>query len=308
MWVLPNDDGVDELHFTVGDLNYSMTAKAEPVTFADGGYVFSHIDPPDEYYLADGRIMSYNNGQWFATSGSGDVMEWSSGWIYRNASGVLYTHDSPNPIYPPDTGWRDQEGRQVNLFIGSDLFYNAYESAGAELFYDPDKYSYIARNKSDHNEYYFNDQNEPEGDYELYGDASKTMVISGGTAHQLARFDALGYSTTYQDYMEQDFESVFETTSMIQTTGVLERDVVRAVRIVLYLVESKGGDVSPDGGVSWYPIPYDDDELFTGHKSVRVNSGNTEYLRVMVRATGSDPMEVTGIAVDVEHKTTRSQK
>ncbi len=85
---------------------------------------------------------------------------------------------------------------------------------------------------------------------------------------------------------------------------MLERNVVTCGRMLVYLVESQGGEVSVDGGESWVDIPYDDDDLYTGHKEIRVKSGNTEELRVMVRTTGDDPFELTSVAVDVEQQST----
>ena len=110
------------------------------------------------------------------------------------------------------------------------------------------------------------------------------------------------------DLFDESYESIVEFTSLIQGQGVLEADQVRVNQMHVYLVNSYGGEVSVDGGESWVPIHYDDENLYTGMKSLSVDSGITDDLRVLIRTTDNDPFEITGVSVDVEPQTTSTSR
>lgn len=69
----------------------------------------------------------------------------------------------------------------------------------------------------------------------------------------------------------------------------------------LYLLESRGGQVSVDGGKKWIDITYPDpNEAFTGRVRIRIPSMTTEDPDVQVRTTGPFAFTLLALAVTIE--------
>jgi len=79
----------------------------------------------------------------------------------------------------------------------------------------------------------------------------------------------------------------------------------RSARVILYVTESNGGEVSIDGGNTWTALDYskltaDANGLYTGFVEVRKQSGWEDFISPKVRTTGTDPLNVSAIKMPIE--------
>ena len=313
-WILPDDDGIDELYMSVQRDGISIHASGncspdltglmvvgsgfDPITISGSDDVSVNGDSP---YDADSPISG--NRRWDVPT-IRNVNISGSKWYITSSSGEFWEHaESPVGDFPPKTDW------PVGGFLGKSAPYleygHAYDAISGVSFIDKslDGSMYYLYDSVTRIPYF--ESATLLGEYlPISSTGEGSVTLSELTNHVIRLNPSADGAGEYTDLFDEPIESVVEFTSLIQGAGLLERNVVTCGRMLVYLVESQGGEVSVDGGESWVDIPYDDDDLYTGHKEIRVKSGNTEELRVMVRTTGDDPFELTSVAVDVEQQST----
>lgn len=96
------------------------------------------------------------------------------------------------------------------------------------------------------------------------------------------------------------YQSVMEPTAFVVPSeqGRGTGATTRTDEVDLYLLASRGGEVSVDGGESWEPLAGVEADV-TGEVTVRQNSGYTREARLIVRTADIWPLHVAAVGVRV---------
>jgi hypothetical protein len=142
--------------------------------------------------------------------------------------------------------------------------------------------------------------------------------VSGSGATGSVEVQALNYHIEKLDYTESEYTdnlggaveeeilSQWEPTPLSRGPKFLDgNQKFRSARVILYVTESNGGEVSIDGGNTWTDIDYskltaDSNGLYTGFVEIRQQSGWEDYISPIVRTTGTDPLNISAIKMPVE--------
>jgi hypothetical protein len=112
-------------------------------------------------------------------------------------------------------------------------------------------------------------------------------------------------ATTYLDDGTVPFYSTVKPTYFVQDNGFIEDRKFSMKRIMVYLKESQGGEVSADDGTNYRDIPYGGSSaLFTGKKQITVNSGFTETAEIIVRTNGQKAFNILAIGAEITQQST----
>lgn len=114
-----------------------------------------------------------------------------------------------------------------------------------------------------------------------------------------------GYQDKYTgvEGVHNPVQFLLEPTLITQDGETLNgSDVWKFASVDVFLIQSQGGEISIDGGETWWPIPYEDGELFTGRKRVELNAFMQKDPRLQIRCNDDNnkPFEISAFSVVAE--------
>jgi hypothetical protein len=339
-WIIPNDQGIDEVYFVdnrLGQIFYASEAgigitlvptayRIRPTDTVQTAVVTGAGSGPygsmDDTYTRDGQLNSRDKLRFpypaeligpdphYRFEYGNSIEEPTDEWIIRTEVGNrqrYYTGPYPDLAIPPRTGWDNGTTAvafdPILIFSDSptgtyDHYVDLYE-LGTYAIYDATTHLALYESPT------------LEGEYTpVAGSGMIGTVTIQELAFSIEKLECCGGEAGgFQDAVleETTFTSLVELSTITQTKGRLSSRKQRIVRVIVNLIDSQGGEISVDGGITWLPIIYDDAELFTGAKEVRVNSGNVEDPRVMIKCEGVDPFELISVEVDIDEQGTEAR-
>lgn len=310
-WIIPNDEGIDEVYFIDQRDDIAVIARSSDAVPDVGGiFVVSGTMEPPEVSVLDAGTSIYNGGYTRQTQGfweNGDfvnIQRQATQWEMRDGAFLGYLNNNLTTI-PPKGEWSVASGAYPVAFVEYEIFENgnyglAQLANGTWVIFDATTYQYLFENLTD----------EKVGVYTPVSGSGATGTVEIIEVHfqiEKLKYVAPTVSAQNRDLNEIEYTSLVELSTITQTKGRLASRKQRVVRIILNLIDSHGGEVSADGGATWQPIQYDSTDLFTGEKEVRVNSGNTEAPRIMIRVSGIDPFHLISVEADVDEQGTEAR-
>lgn len=332
--VVPDANGIDEIYAIVERTDTVLNATGTNSPDVTGAYSsdltgdFTSVSVSNHPVLPDGSVLP----QSIVRDGKPSVERFDSPTFYRvrweasNSRWELITETSGLPsvisynpdsgYYPPETGWIDVSTGEASAFT---LQQEAFEHSSGDylvaLGSDTDDWFILDLtykvDGADYDVLFDGDDAGVEGDYSpsIFTEQSPTGSVNIASLNfHIEKFD---YSeTTHTDNLngpsEEIITSQWEPTPFSRGPKFLDgNQKFRSARVILYVTESNGGEVSIDGGNTYELLDYskltaDANGLFTGFVEVRKQSSWADFISPKIRTTGTAPLNVSAIKMPID--------
>lgn len=312
---IPDENGIDEIYAvvkregTVLSISDPAGTATPNVTGVYSGGSFGMVTISGTGTDSD-RILRYS-GIWNGKPNYADdnldydlYYEGGGYWVY---STLDWTWEIQSESETPPNGIWTARNDPGGLYQSATIIFDAPAEGTGYLFtYDGDDLVYMI--VDDSGVEYFESSTGIGTFNPVAGSGATGSVEVGSINYHIEKLDyaETEHTDSLNGAIPQPLTSIFEPTPLSRGPNFLEGNKkFKTARGFIYVVESNGGEISVDGGASWETLDYsrltaDADGLYTGKIEFRSHSGSVDYATVQVRTTGTDPLTVTGISLEVE--------